>query len=115
MNFVIDELLSNLFSEGLRLAFGDPVESIRGRPRQPMPEAIKELLTSRNLMDAYDMRPSYQRNDYLGWIARAKDPESQKKRLAIMLHELASGSGYMGQPYDAKRSRRAHRSIADNR
>jgi uncharacterized protein YdeI (YjbR/CyaY-like superfamily) len=70
-----------------------------------MPDEVREALDSRDLMGAYDARPPYQRNDYLGWIKRAKLPETQQKRLEIMLRELASGSGYMGLPYDAKSGR----------
>ena len=73
----------------------------------PMPDAIHEALTSRDLMSAYDARPPYQRNDYISWITRAKRPETQRKRLDVMLRELASGSGYMGLRYDARRSREA--------
>jgi uncharacterized protein YdeI (YjbR/CyaY-like superfamily) len=70
-----------------------------------MPDAIREALDARDLRGAYDARPPYQRNDYLGWIARARRPETQQKRLDIMLRELASGSGYMGLPYDASHAR----------
>ena len=112
MSDVIGDLIANLIGEGLRAAIGDPAARIAKRPRQPMPDAVREALTSRNLMDAYDARPPYQRNDYLGWISRAKEPETRQKRLATMLQEVASGSGYMGQPYDAKRSRSAHRPVA---
>ena len=71
----------------------------------PMPDAIRDALTSRGLMGAYDARPPYQRNDYIGWITRAKRPETQQKRLDTMLRELEAGSGYMGLPYDASASR----------
>jgi len=70
-----------------------------------MPDAIRDALTARSLMGAYDARPPYQRNDYIGWITRAKRPETQQKRLETMLRELDSGSGYMGLPYDAASSR----------
>ena len=84
-----------------------PVSRTLKRPIQPMPDAIREALTSRDLMGAYDARPPYQRNDYLSWIARAKRTETQQKRLDIMLRELASGSGYMDLPYDATSGRGA--------
>jgi hypothetical protein len=48
-------------------------------------------------------RPPYQQNDYVGWITRAKRPETQEKRLAQMLDELATGERYMNMPYQAKR------------
>jgi len=44
---------------------------------------------------AYDVRPSYQRNDYIGWITRAKRPETRQKRLDQMLDELEKGDVYM--------------------
>ena len=82
-----------------------PVSRTLKRPILPMPGAVREALESRNLMGAYDARPPYQRNDYIGWITRARRPETQQKRLDIMLKELESGSGYMGLPYDATQSR----------
>ena len=65
------------------------------RPIQPMPEDIADRLQSEGLRAAYDARPPYQRNDYLGWIARAKRPETRQKRIAQMLAELAAGDTYM--------------------
>ena len=50
-----------------------------------MPGYIREALEARRLRDAYDARPPYQRNDYIGWITRAKRPETQQKRLDQML------------------------------
>ena len=55
------------------------------RPLQPMPDDIASRLDAAGLRAAYDARPPYQRNDYLGWIARAKRPETREKRLAQML------------------------------
>jgi hypothetical protein len=37
-----------------------------------MPADIAELIGERNLKAAFEERPPYQRNDYLGWIARAR-------------------------------------------
>jgi uncharacterized protein YdeI (YjbR/CyaY-like superfamily) len=115
MSDVIGDMFNAAFDVTLGRAMGDASERTIKRPRQPMPDDVHAALTSRKLIDAYEARPPYQRNDYLGWIARAREPETQRKRLAIMLQELASGSGYMGQPYNAKRSRSAHRPIADKR
>jgi len=53
-------------------------------------------------MDAFEKRPHYQQNDYLGWIARAKRSATREKRLAQMLDELDGGERYMNMPYDAK-------------
>ena len=65
------------------------------RPLQPMPAGIAERLRQQGLRAAYDARPAYQRNDYLAWIARARQPATREKRLAQMLDELAAGHLYM--------------------
>ena len=72
------------------------------RPRYPMPDFIKEALLQ-GLMEAYRNRPAYQQNDYIGWITRAKRPETVEKRLNQMLEELESGDRYMKMAYEAKR------------
>ena len=69
------------------------------RPLQPMPQSVRRALEERGLLEAYRSRPSYQRNDYLGWIARAKRPATQAKRLAQMLDELERGDTYMGMAH----------------
>jgi uncharacterized protein YdeI (YjbR/CyaY-like superfamily) len=69
------------------------------RTRHKMPDYIREALTERNLMDAYQERPDYQRNDYIGWIARAKREETKQKRLAQMLEELEGGKLYMNMKW----------------
>jgi uncharacterized protein YdeI (YjbR/CyaY-like superfamily) len=60
-----------------------------------MPAFVREALEAKGLTAAYAARPPYQRNDYLGWIARAKLPATQQKRLAQMLDELKRGDVYM--------------------
>jgi hypothetical protein len=40
-------------------------------------------------------RSDYQQNDYLGWIGRAKRPETAQKRLDQMLDELERSGVYM--------------------
>ncbi len=65
------------------------------RPVQPMPEDIAQRLRAGGLETAYQARPPYQRNDYLGWIARAKRPQTREKRIVQMLDELARGGVYM--------------------
>lgn len=72
------------------------------RPRYPMPEYIREALESRGVMDAYNARPPYQRNDYIGWITRAKRVETQEKRLNQMLEELEKGDVYMKMKWGPK-------------
>lgn len=72
------------------------------RPRYPMPDFIRKGLEQRQVIGAYDARPPYQRNDYVGWITRAKLPATQQKRLAQMLDELERGDAYMKMAYRAK-------------
>ncbi len=73
----------------------------RRRPRYPMPDFVRDALLRRHLMEAYQARPPYQRNDYVGWITRAKKPETQERRLAQMLDVLAGGDRYMNMRYRA--------------
>lgn len=67
-----------------------------------MPKVIRDILRSRGLMSAYESRPAYQRNDYLGWIARAKGEDTRLKRLNQMLEELEGGKKYMNMKWNAK-------------
>ncbi len=64
-----------------------------------MPEQVAVILEEQGLRELYDARPSYQRNDYLGWIARGVRPETRARRLEQMLDELRAGEGYMGTPW----------------
>lgn len=64
-----------------------------------MPTDLEERLIREGLLDSYRQRPPYQQNDYLGWIARAKRPETKDKRIAQMIDELHSGDSYMGMSY----------------
>ena len=74
------------------------------RPRQQMPDFVKEALTESELIDAFRSRPAYQQNDYIGWINRAKRPETKQKRLAQMLFELEQGNLYMKTDYRPRKS-----------
>lgn len=65
------------------------------RPLNPMPDDIRRLLRDAGLEQAYAERPPYQRNDYLGWIGRAKRAETRQKRIRQMLDELKRGGVYM--------------------
>ena len=67
-----------------------------------MPEFVLEALLARGLMAAYEARPPYQQNDYIGWIARAKRDETKQKRLIQLLDELEKGDKYMKMKYKAK-------------
>lgn len=72
------------------------------RPIQPMPEYIRRALEENGFLEAYHQRPPYQQNDYLGWINRAKRPETKQKRLEQMLDELQRGGVYMNMRYSPK-------------
>ena len=72
------------------------------RPRYPMPDYIRDALKENELMDAYNSRPPYQRNDYIGWIKRAKREETKQKRLNQMLDELKKGDVYMKMKWNQK-------------
>jgi len=72
------------------------------RPRYPMPDYICDALNANELMDVYNSRPPYQRNDYIGWIQRAKREETKQKRLNQMLDELKKGDVYMNMKWNAK-------------
>lgn len=67
-----------------------------------MPPAVNKALEQHGLMDAYRARPAYQQNDYIGWIERAKKPETRARRLEQMLEELQSGDRYMKMAYSPK-------------
>ena len=68
-----------------------------------MPNVLRRPLKSSGLCADYKARPAYQRNDYIGWINRAKKPETRIKRLEQMLTELAQGGIYMGMEHKASR------------
>lgn len=68
-----------------------------------MPEDVAALLEERALRGEYDARPAYQRNDYLGWIGRAKTSATRSKRVSSMLDELARGGIYMGMVHAPSR------------
>ena len=69
------------------------------RPIHSMPEFVSDVLAEHGLLEAYSSRPAYQRNDYIGWISRAKRPPTKEKRLHQMLDELRRGDVYMKMDY----------------
>ena len=75
------------------------------RPRHPMPEFVEQALEERGLRGRYDERPPYQRNDYLGWIARAKRDDTRARRIDQMLDELERGGVYMKMEHPPSRKR----------
>jgi uncharacterized protein YdhG (YjbR/CyaY superfamily) len=64
-----------------------------------MPDFILQALKQSGLFEAYQNRPSYQQNDYIGWINRAAQEATRQKRLDQMLEELRSGDTYMKMAY----------------
>lgn len=78
-------------------------ESRLSRPIHPMPGFVREALEASGLAEAYRARPAYQRNDYIGWITRARRPETRQKRLEQMLKELAAGGVYMNMTHAPSR------------
>ena len=72
------------------------------RAQNPMLDFVKAALENEGLAAAYAARPPYQRNDYLGWISRAKREATRDKRLRQMLDELAAGDTYMAMAWRGK-------------
>lgn len=70
------------------------------RPLHPMPAFVRDALEADGLMASYDARPAYQRNDYLGWIARPAREQTRRKRLDQMLDELKRGDVYMNMKWN---------------
>jgi uncharacterized protein YdeI (YjbR/CyaY-like superfamily) len=68
-----------------------------------MPDDVLEELEGRQLLAAYEERPFYQRNDYLGWIGRAKQEATRRRRIDQMLTELDQGGVYMGMDHPPSR------------
>lgn len=71
------------------------------RKHNSMPDNVLNALKKKRLMKAYESRPPYQQNDYIGWINRAKLPATKEKRLNQMLDELKRGDVYMNMDWNA--------------
>ena len=74
------------------------------RAKYRVPPDIEGALAGQELGDAYAARPPYQRNDYIGWIERAKRPGTRTKRLIQMLDELRAGDRYMNMAWPGSRA-----------
>src|SRR5687768_15250293 len=68
-----------------------------------MPAFVKKALQENNVWQAYSQRPPYQRNDYIGWITRAKLQATREKRLTQMINELKDGNVYMKMKWNGGR------------
>lgn len=73
------------------------------RPEHEMPGDILTLLEDKQLIEDYNLRPYYQRNDYLGWILSAKREDTRARRIEQMLEELRDGDRYMKMPYKVRK------------
>ncbi len=78
------------------------------RPKHPMPDFIRDSLEANGVMDDYNARPFYQRNDYIGWITRAKQESTRLKRLNQMIAELHTGGVYMKMDHQPSMKRNPH-------
>ena len=74
------------------------------RAKNPMPAYVETALNEHGLLGAYQARPPYQQNDYLGWISRAKLDATRQKRIDQMLAELKGGKKYMNMAWLGGRS-----------
>ena len=79
------------------------LDAMRRRPEQPMPDDVAAQLDAAGLRADYQDRPFYQRNDYLSWIGRAKQPATRIRRIRQMLDELTVGGVYMGMAHPPSR------------
>ena len=73
--------------------------TVTKRPRHKMPSAIRAALQERGVLGAYNARPAYQRNDYLGRIDAAHRDATKAKRTEQMLRGLERGGVYMGMKH----------------
>lgn len=71
------------------------------RQKQELPQYIEEALVSSSVMSDYLKRPSYQQNDYISWVSRAKQETTKQKRLQQMINELKLGGVYMNMDHPA--------------
>lgn len=69
------------------------------RDLHAMPERVHDALAEHGLRAAYDARPAHQRNDYIGWILRARSEDTRLRRLQQMLSELSRGDCYMNMAW----------------
>ncbi len=73
------------------------------REIHPMPDYVMKALEHENLFEAYESRPPYQQNDYIGWITGAKRDDTRAARLAQMLDELRNDDRYMKMAYKPRK------------
>lgn len=71
-----------------------------------MPADVADALDAAGVRDEYDDRPPYQRNDYIGWITRARREDTRQRRIAQMLEELKAGDVYMKMAWAPRGAKR---------
>jgi uncharacterized protein YdeI (YjbR/CyaY-like superfamily) len=69
------------------------------RPTLAMPNDVRTALKVGAIEADYQARSPYQRNDYIGWVTRAKQTETRRKRIEQMVEELQAGGVYMGMKH----------------
>ena len=85
-----------------RAASAAAVAALKRKPHA-MPSPVRLALEAHELLAAYLERPEFQRNDYLGWIARARRDDTRGRRLQQMLDELMRGDCYMSMAWRPRR------------
>ncbi|HEY5983633.1 MAG TPA: YdeI/OmpD-associated family protein [Anaerolineales bacterium] len=79
------------------------------RPRNAVPAFVRTALREAGLSRRYQLRPAYQRNDYIGWITRGKLAQTRTRRLQQMLDELRKGDVYMKMRWKPRQGKQAFR------
>jgi uncharacterized protein YdhG (YjbR/CyaY superfamily) len=100
---LIKKIVNKRIAENLQPSGRTGRKQASKRPRHPVPDYIKSALGERGLNEAYNQRPPYQRNDYIGWITQAKQEATRRKRLDQMLDELERGDVYMKMAYKPRK------------
>lgn len=100
---VLRELIKRDYEYMKKKSAGSKTQSRRAR--NPMPHDILARLKKEGVIDDYTARPAYQRNDYLGWIARAKQESTREKRIKQMIKELKKGGVYMNMVHNPSRKK----------
>lgn len=74
------------------------VESL-GSAVVPVPRSVRGMLQAERVWDAWESRPSAQRDQYLEWIAAADQPSGNAERIDQMIAELRAGDRFMGETW----------------
>lgn len=98
---VVRKIVKLRLAENAARAKVGKVPRVSQRKRYPMPVDVKAALVKAGRMADYQARPAYQRNDYLMWIAEAKQEATKLKRLGQMLSELKASGVYMKMKHAA--------------